>query len=94
MLKNANSFRWICYDLGIGQIDMKSKELIELIQRHDPRGEAEVRIYTMGLVGGIGAAYGRCPTVEQVWRGIDWDSGNLVLRPSIHLKSAEKSNEE
>jgi len=64
---------------------MKSKELIDLIKRHDPRLECNVRIETVGVKCGIGNSYACYPTIEQIWAGFDWERGELVLRPTEKL---------
>lgn len=69
---------------------MNTKELIERLKQCDPRGECTVRIETIGLVGGIGNSYAKLPSVEMIWRGIDWSSGEVILRPSLKLKLNKK----
>lgn len=69
---------------------MNTRKLVDLINLSDRRLETTPRIETVGAVGGIGNPYARCPTIETVWRGIDWSSGALILRPSVKLRLADK----
>ena len=68
---------------------MTTKELVALIQLHDPLGEATVRIEVPELQIGIADPYLRMPTIETAWRGIDWSSSEFILRPTIKLAEAK-----
>jgi hypothetical protein len=70
---------------------MTSAELIRLIKLNDPKGETEVKISVIGLVGGIGNPYARCPSIESVTRGFDWSTGMLILTPTVKLHAKVKN---
>ena len=65
---------------------MTTKELVELINRYDPRLETTIKIEAVGLRGGIGNSCAKLPSIELAYRGFDWESGMFVLRPTIKLK--------
>lgn len=60
---------------------MTAKELIEILQRHDP--ELEVVINVTLPHSTMGAS--PCSKISSAYRGIDWESGTIRVHPQGNL---------